>query len=180
MKSVSLTTDRLVLRPPMAEDCGAYLAYATSDRTRFVGGPRDRFAAIEKFAGMIGHWALRGYGRLILTNRATGAALGHVGPLNFADEEVPELTWTLWTATAEGQGIASEAALAACRWIARDLGFARAVTSIHRDNIASQRIATRLGGRATGDAAPHLAGAVVWDFDLAALAGPAPMKEEQL
>ncbi len=170
MSGPVLHTDRLILRLPEASDCAAFVAYSVSDRTRFVGGPRLPLSAIEKFAGMIGHWALRGYGRFTITDRASGAPLGHVGPTHFDLGKAPELTWTLWSAEAEGRGIASEAALRMADWLAQDLRWDMAVTSIHHDNIGSQKIARRIGGTPTGAPAPHLADAALWHFPLAARA----------
>lgn len=141
-----LDTKRLVLRAPQAGDLSAFVAYAISARTRFVGGPKTAAQAVEKFAGMIGQWVLRGYGRFTITRRDTGAPIGHVGPLMLAEAEMPEFTWSLWDAGAEGQGFAREAAQAMTAWAFGPLGLTQASTIIHADNIASQRIAARLGG----------------------------------
>jgi RimJ/RimL family protein N-acetyltransferase len=141
-----LDTPRLVLRAPQADDLSAFVAFATSARTRFVGGPKTVGQAVEKFAGMIGQWVLRGYGRFTITRRDTGAPIGHVGPLMLAEAEMPEFTWSLWDADAEGQGFAMEAAQAMTAWAFGPLGLTQASTIIHADNIASQRIAANLGG----------------------------------
>lgn len=141
-----LDTQRLVLRAPQAEDLSAFVAYATSARTRFVGGPKTAVQAVEKFAGMIGQWVLRGYGRFTITRRDTGAPIGHVGPLMLAEAAMPEFTWSLWDAEAEGQGFAQEAAQAVSVWAFGPLGLTQASTIIHADNTASHRIAARLGG----------------------------------
>jgi RimJ/RimL family protein N-acetyltransferase len=141
-----LETDRLILRAPVAQDAGAFVAYATSARTRFVGGAKTAPQAVEKFAGMIGQWVLRGFGRFILTLRATGAPIGHAGPLQMDTTHAPELTWSLWDAAHEGQGLAREAARAVHDWCFGALGWRLATTIVHRDNIASHRIALGLGG----------------------------------
>lgn len=146
-----LETDRLILRTPQADDLPAFVAFATSARTRFVGGPKTVAQAVEKFAGMIGQWVLRGYGRFTITRRDTGAAIGHVGPLMMAEAEMPELTWTLWDGAQEGQGVTTEAAQAVARWVFGPLGLTQASTIIHVQNIASHRIAARLGGVARPD-----------------------------
>lgn len=151
-----LDTARLVLRAPQADDLSAFVAYATSARTRFVGGAKAPAQAVEKFAGMIGQWVLRGYGRFTITRRDTGGPIGHVGPLMLAEAEMPEFTWSLWEANAEGQGFALEAARAATAWAFGPLGLSQASTIIHVDNIASHRIAARLGGLARPDVPAHL------------------------
>ena len=106
----TLTTDRLTLRQPEAADLPAYAAYCASDRARFVRGPFSAPQAFEKFAAMIGHWTLRGFGRYVMLRE--GRPIGHVGPLAIDDRDLPELTWALWDAAAEGHGYATEAARA--------------------------------------------------------------------
>ncbi|MCH8467133.1 MAG: GNAT family N-acetyltransferase [Roseinatronobacter sp.] len=150
-----LETARLVLRAPVADDLPAFLAYATSARTRFVGGPKTAAQAVEKFAGMIGQWVLRGYGRFTITRRDGGAAIGHVGPLMMAPAEMPEFTWSLWGADVEGQGLGREAAHAMAAWAFGPLGLAQASTIIHDGNAASHRIAASLGGVARPDWPAH-------------------------
>lgn len=142
-----LETPRLILRAPRSSDLPGFVAYATGARTRFVGGPRDVFAATEKFAGMIGQWVLRGFGRFILTDRDSGAALGHAGPLQMDGAQPVELTWSLWDAAAEGRGLASEAAVVTTEWTFDALRLATARTQIHADNAASHAIARKLGGQ---------------------------------
>ena len=140
-----LHTDRLMLRHPDASDLLPYSCYCLSQRSRFVGGPFNAVQAFEKLAAMIGHWELRGFGRLVLVDRATSRALGHVGALQLDPDQVPEFTWTLWSGQDEGKGLATEACMA-YRDYARDvLGFSRMVVHIKRDNLPSRRLAGRLG-----------------------------------
>jgi ribosomal-protein-alanine N-acetyltransferase len=142
-----LETDRLVLRCPIPSDFPSYRSYVTSDRTTYIGGPQPAAVAFERFAGFIGQWALRGYGRFTITRRSDGAPLGHVGPLHMDDEALPELTWTLWSKEAEGNGYAYEAAYAVNTWVFGTLGMRETVAEVHRDNRRSRDLAERLGGR---------------------------------
>ena len=107
-----IETARLILRRPVAGDLPAYEAYCTSDRTRFTGGPYTRQDAFEKLAAMIGHWEIRGFGRLILCDRFTARPIGHVGALQLDLNTPVEMTWTLWADADEGLGFAYEAARA--------------------------------------------------------------------
>jgi len=141
-----LQTPRLVLRAPTCADFPAFLSYSMSQRSRFVGGPKPRHAAFEKFAGMMGHWALRGFGRFVITDRTSGEALGHVGPLQLDDAVLPELTWPLWSEAAEGKGFAHEAAQAANSWFFGSSGCKEAMAEVQRDNRRSHALAERLGG----------------------------------
>ncbi|MEO1541610.1 MAG: N-acetyltransferase, partial [Pseudomonadota bacterium] len=59
-----LETERMVLRPPQAEDFEFLRPFAMSDRARFVGGgaDKDEGHAWRILAILAGHWSLRGYG----------------------------------------------------------------------------------------------------------------------
>lgn len=160
-----LLTERLMLRAPEPGDGPAFVAYATSGRTRFVGGAKPAYAAYEKFCSLIGHWVARGFGRFVLAPREGGPGFGHVGPLQLDESRTPDITWTLWSAEAEGKGLAFEAAKAVLHWLPGATGLRRLRTEIHVENHASQRIASRLGGVTTSETA-LLANAVVWHFDL--------------
>jgi [ribosomal protein S5]-alanine N-acetyltransferase len=141
-----LETERLVLRAPQASDWPTFRDYRASSRTAFTGGTKTGQAAAEHFAAFIGHWVLRGFGRLIAQDRATGQPIGHFGPMQWEDNAEVELTWSLWTAKAEGRGLATEAATALHAWTFGPLGLPIARAEVHRDNHASHAIARRLGG----------------------------------
>lgn len=161
-----LETERLILRGPVAADAEAFVAYYTSPRTQFVGGPKPAPLAYEKFCALIGHWSARGFGRFVIEPRALGFGIGHVGPLWLDTGELVEMTWTLWEPRFEGKGYATEAARAVMDWLRGAMGMTQMRTAIHRDNLGSERIAERLGGvRVPGDVA-WLPGAGNWHFDL--------------
>ena len=51
-----IETERLILRGPREEDMDAVAAFATSEeRTRYIGGPTDRFGAWQSLLAMMGH-----------------------------------------------------------------------------------------------------------------------------
>jgi [ribosomal protein S5]-alanine N-acetyltransferase len=149
-----LETDRLILRGPQASDWPAFRDYRASARTAFTGGPLTEQKASEQFASFFGHWVMRGFGRLIAQDRATGRPVGHFGPMQWMDGAQVELTWSLWTAEAEGSGIATEAALAMAAWAFGVLGLTSARAEVHRDNTPSHAIARRLGGQVMPDTRP--------------------------
>ena len=149
-----LDTERLILRAPQASDWPAFRDYRASPRTEFTGGPKPEHLAAEQFASFFGHWVMRGFGRLIAQDRATGQPLGHFGPMQWQDGAAVELTWSLWTATAEGQGLATEAARRMADWAFGPLGLTFARAEVHRDNAASHAIARRLGGQVASDDHP--------------------------
>ncbi|MEM9707276.1 MAG: GNAT family N-acetyltransferase [Pseudomonadota bacterium] len=157
-----IETERLLLRDFRAGDFPLYRDYYTGERTDGVGGPLPEERVFERFASMIGHWTLRGFGRYAIADaaRPEGPAFGHVGPLQFGAEAPPEMTWTLWDAARTGQGYAAEAA----RAVLKDLfakGWPSLIALIQPSNRASVRLAQRLGGLedATRAAPRHFAGA---------------------
>lgn len=159
----TLATERLLLRGPEAGDWPAYRAYRLTPRSTLGGAVADESAAWAQFAALFGHWALRGFGRFVMVLRATGAAIGHAGPFHPAGHPEPELTWTLWSAEAEGQGLALEAARATHRHVFRDLGWRSLVSYIAPGNARSARLAARLGARPDPEAPPPCWGPVtVW------------------
>ena len=135
----TLTTARMTLRRPALCDLEAYVAYYTGTRTGGVGGPKPRAIVVERFMAMVGQWALRGYGRYVMTDAT--CAFGHVGVLHIDERDAPEITWTLWDAAREGQGLATEAARAVlAAWTGPSL-----VARVAPENAASLRVAERLG-----------------------------------
>ena len=64
---------------------------------------------------LIGHWQLLGHGLFVVEERATGAFLGRVGPLQPPGYPGFEIAWGLAPA-ARGKGYAQEAARAAIDW----------------------------------------------------------------
>ena len=94
---------------------------------------------------MIGHWVLRGFGLFIVTERGRDAPLGLVGPWFPATWPEPEIGWSLWSAEAEGRGIALEAVTAARRHVFDVLGWDGAVSYIDPANDRSRVLAQRLG-----------------------------------
>ncbi|MCV6595120.1 MAG: GNAT family N-acetyltransferase [Silicimonas sp.] len=160
----SLSTTRLALRAPRAADLPAYTAFYGSDRARFQGGPYTHVQCFEKFAVMIGHWELRGFGRYVI--EAEGQAIGHVGPLQMGDDAEPELTWSLWSEAAEGHGYATEAATHVAHYLLKDCNWPRLVVLIQPENSKSMRVAEKLGARLTDIAPPAwYQGAKVFHLD---------------
>ena len=141
-----LETERLILRAPQASDWPAFRDYRLSPRTAFTGGVKKPHEAAEQFASFFGHWVLRGFGRLIAQDKLTGQPIGHFGPMQWEDGGEVELTWSLWTAAAEGKGLATEAARAVKVWAFDVARLGPAIAAVHRDNAASHAIARRLGG----------------------------------
>ena len=146
---ITLTTERLLLRPFRADDIDAYAAFcADSEVMRFLGdrGVLGRDDAWRQMAMLVGHWTLRGYGMWALEERATGTLVGRAG-LHYPDGwPEPEIGWALarpyW-----GRGLAYEAARASFEHAFKTLGWTRAISLIDSANTRSIHLAERLGER---------------------------------
>lgn len=141
-----LKTDRLTLRAPAARDWPQWKSMMESDRSRFIRPDDiDDGKAWRAFGHIIGHWVLRGYGSFVITRTGDDIALGMTGPWHPAGWPERELGWSIWTAQAEGQGIAFEAAQAARDYAFGVLGWDTAVSYVVPENERSIVLAERLG-----------------------------------
>ncbi|MQQ08626.1 GNAT family N-acetyltransferase [Epibacterium sp. SM1979] len=140
----TLTSERLVLRPPVKGDFENVAAFfADSERSWGFGGPLGRNEAWRWFASMIGHWALRGFGWWMVDTR-DGQPAGFVGLWEPEGWPEPELGWVMFPGT-EGKGYAFEAATEARRYAYDVLGFETLSSNIIPGNTRSIALAKRLG-----------------------------------
>jgi RimJ/RimL family protein N-acetyltransferase len=145
----TLTTERLTLRGWRDDDLDAY-AEITADPEvmRFMGGALDRAATWREIALFAGHWDLRGFGLWVVERE--GALIGRVGLWQPEGWPGLEVGWLLGK-HAWGHGYATEAALATVGYAWDELGADRLISLIAPDNVASQRVAERLGMRSAGE-----------------------------
>jgi RimJ/RimL family protein N-acetyltransferase len=118
---------------------------------RFIGGkPHAREEAWRRLLVGPGLWALLGYGYWTIERRSDGAYLGQVGFADFkrdmtpSMEGTPEMGWLLSPA-AQGQGIATEAVLAAIAWGDEVLPGREFVAIVDACNAPSIRVAAKAG-----------------------------------
>jgi len=145
-------TSRLVLRRPAAADFPAYLEMcADPAMSRYSGRePAGSEEAWMRLLRQAGHWSLIGYGFVAVEDKATGRFVGEAGLGDFkrrqgpAFDDFPEAGWAIvpW---AQGRGYATEAAAAALEWTEARFGVRRTVCLIHVENLASIRVAEKLG-----------------------------------
>jgi len=149
----TLTTDRLLLRVPVASDLDACAAmWADPEVVKFVG--KQTFTREQSWARVlryIGHWQALGYGFFAVVDRTTDRYIGEVGVANFEREIDPQVSafetgWVLAT-SAHGRGLASEALAAVLAWT--DVTFPKQTTTciINVDHVASLRVAAKAGYR---------------------------------
>jgi len=157
LKATMIETENLKLRRPVTEDLDAIHAMRRDPAViRHLGGkPLNREEAWHRLTRLTGHWALRGYGMFIVVAKASGHVIGEVGlfdgyrGLSPDFDNAPEAGWIL-AAEAHGKGYAIEAATAAHRWFAQTHGEQRSVCIIAPDNLASLRVAQKLGYKSFG------------------------------
>ena len=141
-----IETRRLVLRGPEPEDYPDFKATFTSYRSRFMGGPLNRYEAWMLYAAEIGHWNIRGYGMWMIHLRETGETVGMAGGWFPAAWPERELAWIIWPDRA-GHGYALEATHAARRHLYEVQGWDGAVSYVDPKNLDSIRLAERLGAK---------------------------------
>ncbi len=135
-----ITTVRLRLRAPRLDDFDAYAEIAGA----CFGGPVDRDAAWDDFCRMTAIWMLRGHGLWSVERQAE--VLGFVQIGMAPGVPGPDLG-CIFTAEAEGQGFAQEAAEAARAHAFAVLGLPCLVSCIAPDDFRARRLAERLGAR---------------------------------
>jgi RimJ/RimL family protein N-acetyltransferase len=146
----TLTTDRLILRPPVYADFEAWVAFAADPEVnKYLGGVQTRTAAWRGIAVMAGAWSLMGYSMFSVIERSSGRWVGRLGPWQPEGWPGTEIGWGL-AREAWGKGYALEGATAAIDWAFAELGWKEIIHCIDPQNIASQNLAKRLGSTLRG------------------------------
>lgn len=142
-----IETERLILRAPQSGDWPHWESAALAGDGRFdhIGGPFDGLTAWRALCHLTGHWVHRGFGMFIWRAKGDDTPLGMTGPWAPESWPEPEIGWTVWSAGAEGKGLAHEAAVAARAFAYQSLGWTTAVSYIAPGNTRSIRLAERLG-----------------------------------
>lgn len=144
-----LETPRLLLRPFTEADVdGLARMYADPEVIRYLGDgrPLDRVATWRAVAVYLGHTVLRGYGPFAVVERSSGRLVGRSGPWYPEGWPGLEVGWVIdrerW-----GEGLATEAARASLDHCFGALGASEVVSLIQPANVASVRVAEKLGAR---------------------------------
>jgi RimJ/RimL family protein N-acetyltransferase len=153
-----LETERLLLRKPRIEDAAEFARiYADEEAMRFIGGvvaPEDVPAIVQRW---LDRWEANGFGHFVIARRQDDCIVGRVGVLvwdtrTWDTSTLPEagehgqieLGWSLarehW-----GHGYAPEGARAVRSWVRSECGVSRLISIINPLNVASQRVAEKLG-----------------------------------
>ncbi|HZH43112.1 MAG TPA: GNAT family N-acetyltransferase [Lysobacter sp.] len=150
LDEIRLETERLVLRVPRAEDFDRFAELlGDEEAARHIGGHMPRAAAWRRFLQMPGAWLVQGFGMFSVIDKASGRWLGQTGPWRPEGWPGNEIGW-VFHMDAWGQGFAREAATAAIDWAFERLGWRDIVHCIAPANVASQKLAERMGSRNLG------------------------------
>lgn len=137
-----------MLRQFRDADFEAYLHIVSDPEVlRFIGGgvAPTREEAWRHMAMQAGIWILRGYGHWAIEVKATGELIGRAGV--WFPQGWPEIE-AGWVVGREhwGSGYATEAGGEALRQAFGTLGVAHVISLIDPANVASRRVAEKLGG----------------------------------
>jgi RimJ/RimL family protein N-acetyltransferase len=142
-------TKRLILRRWRDADVAPNTALLADPATaRFITSDgkavTDEFVGWRNAAIMAGHWSLHGFGLFVVEEKQTGRYAGRVGPWFPAGWPGFEVGWAIGK-DFRGKGYAVEAATASIDWAFACFEVAKIVHCIRPENVASQKVARRLG-----------------------------------
>jgi RimJ/RimL family protein N-acetyltransferase len=148
--TIRLETPRLTLRPPRAEDLDALTEMMLDEPTaRFIGGVMPRPLCWRQLMTMIGAWHAQGFAMFSVIEKSSGRWIGRLGPWQPDGWPGTEIGWSI-VRNCWGKGYAVEGAEAATTWAFETLGWPNVIHSIAPTNVASQRVAQKLGSRLIG------------------------------
>nr|WP_316653512.1 GNAT family N-acetyltransferase [uncultured Gellertiella sp.] len=152
MQQPTLETGRLILRPLRIEDFDRYVEIWQNEVIvrHITGAPISREVSWGRLLRATGHWQWLGFGYFGVVDKASGLLIGEAGVQDMRREITPSLEGTLeagWGLLPEfhGRGLAHEAASTVIGWAERALPPMEFTAIIDPDNIASQRLALKLG-----------------------------------
>jgi RimJ/RimL family protein N-acetyltransferase len=147
-----IETPRLILRAHALPDFDAYVAmWADPHVVRFITGtPFTREASWSRFLRHPGHWQHMGFGFLAIEEKETGRFIGEAGFHDMRREITPSIEGTLeagWalSPSVHGRGYGFEAMQALVGWADAAFSGRRMTCIIDPANLASQRVAAKLG-----------------------------------
>jgi [ribosomal protein S5]-alanine N-acetyltransferase len=140
-----LETRRLTLRPLSLDDLDA-MRVVLSEAFESWGMPMDREGPRDWIERNLARYETDGFGRCAVVLRATGELVGDCGLIRTEVEDTPEveLGWIV-RRSHQGLGIATEAATGWRDLAFGELGLTRIVSMVSERNLASCRVAEKLG-----------------------------------
>src|SRR5688572_2404971 len=150
LDDIRIETPRLILRPPRLEDLDGWSEMMADEETaRFIGGVAPRAVCWRQLTMMIGAWHAYGFAMFSVIEKSTGRWIGRLGPWQPEGWPGTEVGWSIMR-DCWGRGYAVEGSAAAMDWAVDTLGWDDMIHSIDPRNLASQRVAEKLGSRNRG------------------------------
>jgi [ribosomal protein S5]-alanine N-acetyltransferase len=146
---IIVETERLLLRYQQAADIAPLVdLWADPAVTRYMGGPRERAWLRSEFKKVAHDPHAEAYDLWPVVEKATGQVVGHCGLLEkeVAGKAEIELTYVL-AASAWGKGYATEVGRALVSYAFEVRGLSRLIALIEPENVASARVAEKIGLR---------------------------------
>ena len=147
--SLLLETPRLRLRPQKPADLSFLVGlWSDPEVTRFMGGPRDPEELARSFQQVALDPGADKFDLWPVEERQSGRLVGHCGLLEKQVEGRGEIELVYLIAVPDwGRGLATEIAAALRDRAFGPLGLDRLIALIHPENLASERVALRVGMR---------------------------------
>ncbi|MEO5972917.1 MAG: GNAT family N-acetyltransferase [Sphingomicrobium sp.] len=147
-----IETERLILRDFTHADLDAHAATLAEPEVmhHLSGEPLSREDSFRRLLLAVGQWPVLGIGMWAVERKADGRVVGHCGFFDMEREMEPsllgepEMGW-IFDTSVHGQGVALEACRAALAWAEETLDAASFPAIIAPDNIASIKLAEKLG-----------------------------------
>jgi RimJ/RimL family protein N-acetyltransferase len=152
MNEISLESERLRLRWFREDDFDQFLHMCRdAEVMRFLGDgrPMNETEVWRQMATIMGHWYFRGYGIWAVEEKETGQLVGRIGLIYPFGWPGFELGWTL-RRESWGKGYATEGAGRALEYAFTEMGRDHVISCIAPENVASVRVAERLGEKIEG------------------------------
>lgn len=150
LDSLQVETARLILRVPRIDDLDEWAAMmADEEAAKFIGGASPRAVTWRGMMTVIGAWHATGVGMFSVIEKSSGKWVGRLGPWQPEGWPGTEVGWAI-ARECWGRGYAPEGAAAATDWAFDHLGWTEVIHSIAPGNVASQRVARKLGARNRG------------------------------
>jgi RimJ/RimL family protein N-acetyltransferase len=149
---VPLETPRLLLRLPEISDAEPFMdifwdpEVVEKKQVTLTEAPGDVALATRKTAALVEHWDVRGYGLWTVVEKASGQVIGCVGLQLWKGWPGVELAWIIHRSR-WGQGLATEAAVAALDWAWANTKIDHIISLINADDLRSMRVAAKVGER---------------------------------
>jgi RimJ/RimL family protein N-acetyltransferase len=146
----TIETERLVLRPPVAEDFEGFCRFHNDPKTmEFLGGLQPPSVVWRTMRAGVGSWHLDGFHFFSVLEKETGDWIGRIGPIYPHQWPGREIGWGLCSSH-WGRGYAKEAAIAAMNYAFDELRWERVIHAIAPENERSAAVAMALGSSNLG------------------------------